>query len=58
VEEDIAEDVSCFSVGRTNMIRAAVERCAGTDVGKKFLAVCMMIGPLDGGLHGTFRGGG
>ncbi len=30
------------------MICAAVERCAGIDVGKKFLAVCVMIGPLDG----------
>jgi transposase len=30
------------------MICAAVERCAGIDVGKKFLAVCMMMGPLDG----------
>jgi len=30
------------------MICAAVERCAGIDVGKKFLAVCIMTGPLDG----------
>jgi transposase len=30
------------------MICAAVERCAGIDVGKKWLSVCMMIGPLDG----------
>jgi transposase len=30
------------------MISAAVERCAGIDVGKMFLAVCVMIGPLDG----------
>jgi transposase len=30
------------------MICAAVERCAGIDVGKTFLAVCVMIGPLDG----------
>src|SRR5512147_863340 len=30
------------------MICAAVERCAGIDVGKRFLAVCVMIGPLDG----------
>lgn len=29
------------------MICAAVERCAGIDVGKKFLAVCVMIGALD-----------
>jgi transposase len=30
------------------MISAAVERCAGIDVGKKWLSVCVMIGPLDG----------
>lgn len=30
------------------MIHAAIERCAGIDVGKKFLAVCVLIGPLEG----------
>src|SRR5579872_7235784 len=30
------------------MISAAIERCAGIDVGKKFLAVCILTGPLDG----------
>jgi transposase len=30
------------------MICAAVERCAGIDVGKRFLAVCVMCGPLTG----------
>lgn len=30
------------------MICAAVERCAGIDIGKKWLSVCTMIGPLDG----------
>jgi transposase len=30
------------------MICAAVERCAGIDVGKKWLSVCVMIGPLSG----------
>src|SRR5437868_12697024 len=30
------------------MICAAVERCAGIDVHKKFLAVCIMVGPLQG----------
>ena len=30
------------------MICAAVERCAGIDVGKKWLSVCVMIGPLEG----------
>ena len=29
------------------MIAAAIERCGGIDVGKKFLAVCIMVGPLD-----------
>jgi transposase len=33
---------------RTKMICAAVERCAGIDVGKTFLAVCVMTGALDG----------
>jgi len=33
---------------RSDMICAAVERCAGIDVGKTFLAVCVMTGPLDG----------
>jgi transposase len=33
---------------RTEMICAAVERCAGIDVGKTFLAVCIQTGPLDG----------
>ncbi len=28
------------------MICAAVERCAGIEVGKTFLAVCVMTGPL------------
>jgi transposase len=30
------------------MIHAEIERCAGIDVGKKRLAVCIMIGPLAG----------
>jgi transposase len=30
------------------MIAAVIERCAGIDVGKKFLAVCIMVGPLEG----------
>lgn len=30
------------------MICASVERCAGIDVGKKFLAVCVMAGALEG----------
>ena len=30
------------------MICAAVERCAGIDVGKQTLSVCIMVGPLEG----------
>lgn len=30
------------------MICAAVERCAGIDVGKQWLSVCILVGPLDG----------
>ena len=30
------------------MISAAIERCAGVDVGEKFLAVCILVGPLEG----------
>src|SRR5258708_2432080 len=30
------------------MIPAAVERCDGMDVGKRFLAVCVLVGPLTG----------
>jgi transposase len=30
------------------MICAAVERCAGIDVGKKWLSACILIGPLNG----------
>jgi hypothetical protein len=33
---------------RTEMICAAVERCAGIDVGETLLVVCAMTGPLDG----------
>jgi transposase len=29
------------------MIEAVIERCAGIDVGKRFLVVCVMSGPLD-----------
>lgn len=29
------------------MIEALIERCAGIDIGKKFLVVCVMTGPLD-----------
>src|SRR5207248_6075483 len=30
------------------MIPAVIERCAGIDVGKKFIAVCVMTGPANG----------
>ena len=30
------------------MIAALIERCAGIDVGKKLIAVCVMTGPADG----------
>jgi Transposase len=33
------------------MICAAIVRCAGIDVGKKFLSVCIMTGPLEGEAH-------
>jgi transposase len=33
------------------MICAAVERCAGIDVGKKMLSVCIQVGPLEGEPH-------
>lgn len=29
------------------MIEAVIERCAGIDIGKKFLVVCVMTGPLE-----------
>ena len=38
------------------MIAAAIERCAGIDVGKKFLAVCLMVGPLEGEPRTETRG--
>lgn len=34
--------------GEKTMIRAEIERCAGIDVGKQRLAVCIMVGPLAG----------
>jgi hypothetical protein len=29
------------------MIPAVIERCAGIDIGKKFVAVCVMTGPAN-----------
>ena len=37
------------------MIPAVVERCAGIDVGKKFIAVCVMTGPADGEARSEIR---
>lgn len=37
------------------MIRAVVERCAGIDVGKTFLAVCLMTGPASEEPTSEFR---
>ena len=37
------------------MIAAVIERCAGIDIGKKFLAVCVMTGPADGEARSEIR---
>jgi transposase len=37
------------------MIAAEIERCAGIDVGKKWLAVCILVGPLDAEPHSETR---
>jgi transposase len=37
------------------MIPALIERCAGIDVGKKFLAVCVMTGPANGEAQAEIR---
>ena len=37
------------------MICAEIERCAGIDVGKERLAVCVMVGPLAGEPRAEFR---
>ena len=37
------------------MIDAVIERCAGIDVGKKFLAVCVMTGPANGEARSEIR---
>src|SRR5437879_5260672 len=37
------------------MIAAVVERCAGIDVGKKFIAVCVMTGPANGEARSEIR---
>ena len=36
------------------MISAVIERCAGMDVGKKFLAVCVMTGGSKARAVGTW----
>jgi transposase len=37
------------------MIAAEIERCAGLDVGKERLAVCIMVGPLAGEPRVAYR---
>ena len=37
------------------MIEAVIERCAGIDVGKKFIAVCVMTGPANGEARSEVR---
>jgi transposase len=37
------------------MINAVIERCAGIDIGKKFLAVCVMTGPASGEARSEIR---
>ena len=37
------------------MIDAVIERCAGIDVGKQFLAVCVMTGPANGEARSEIR---
>jgi hypothetical protein len=39
---------SLQSERRTEVISAAIERYAGIDVDKEFLAVCVRVGPLQG----------
>jgi hypothetical protein len=41
--------------GEKAMIEAVIERFAGIDVGKKFLIVCVMAGPLDAEPHTEIR---
>src|ERR1700740_1490143 len=38
-----------------HMISAVIERCAGIDVGKKCIAVCVMTGPADGEVRSETR---
>ena len=37
------------------MIAAVIERCAGIDVGKKWLAICVMTGPANGEARSEIR---
>src|SRR5271165_5408389 len=38
---------SCCQFIRSHMIPAVIERCAGIDIGKKTVAVCVMTGAAD-----------
>ncbi|HEY6341620.1 MAG TPA: hypothetical protein VIY49_09020 [Bryobacteraceae bacterium] len=37
------------------MMAAVIERCAGIDIGKKFIVVCVMTGPADGEARSEIR---
>ena len=37
------------------MISALIERCAGIDVGKKWIAVCVLTGPANGDAQAESR---
>jgi hypothetical protein len=37
------------------MIEAVIERCAGIDIGKQFVAVCVMTGPANGEARSEIR---
>jgi transposase len=47
MEQRVHEGVGRSPTKGVDVIPAVVERCAGIDVGKKFVVVCVMTGPLD-----------
>jgi transposase len=47
-EEILNIDAGSLQQKDTTMIPAVIERCAGIDVGKTFLTVCLLTGPADG----------
>ena len=45
-EQDLSQGAQRLSIRKEiTMIAAVIERCAGIDVGKKFITVCLMSGP-------------